>query len=269
MQMSSILTADMARASRNSHDTSVISALPANSLSRGQGVALWRQIAASLSEQIGNGRLLPGTRLPTEADFAAYFQVNRHTVRRAMEVLAAQGLVRVEQGRGSFVSEEILDYPLGPRTRFSESIRRQNREPAGVILAIEQMPADAMIADALAITHGRPVLFAKRLCLADQRPVAVGYHYLPVERFPQIGEMLAANPSITAALSASGLPNYRRKLTRIGARMPSVEEARLLEQARSRPVLVTEAVNVDAEGQAVELSIACYAAARMQLLVEN
>ena len=247
----------------------MISALPPTSLSRGQGISLWRQIAAALSEHIGSGRISPGTRLPTEADFADYFQVNRHTVRRAMEELAAQGLVRVEQGRGSFVSEEVLDYPLGPRTRFSESIRRQNREPAGLILTIEEMPADAMIGEALAIKRGRPVLFAKRLCLADHRPVAVGYHYLPIGRFPRIGELLAADPSITAALSASGLANYRRKITRIGARMPSAEEARLLEQARSRPVLVTEAVNVDAEGQAVELSIACYAAARMQLLVEN
>jgi GntR family transcriptional regulator, phosphonate transport system regulatory protein len=254
---------------RASHDSSVISALPVTLLNRGQGVALWRQIVVLLGEHIGNGRIAPGTRLPTEATFASHFQVNRHTVRRAMEELAAQGLVRVEQGRGSFVSEEVLDYPLGPRTRFSETIRRQNREPAGVILAIEEMPADAMIADALTIKRGRPVLFARRLCLADQRPVAIGYHYLPIGRFPQIGEMLAANPSITAALSASGLPNYRRKITRIGARMPSVEEASLLEQARSRPVLVTEAVNVDPEGLAVELSIACYAAARMQLLVEN
>jgi len=252
-----------------SDDSSMISALPPASLSRGQGVALWRQIAASLSEHIGSGRLSPGTRLPTEGDFAAHFQVNRHTIRRAMEDLAAQGLVRIEQGRGSFVSEEVLDYPLGPRTRFSESIRRQNREPAGIMLKIEEIPADLMLSDALAVKRGQPVLFARRLCLADQRPVAIGYHYLPITRFPRIAELLAGNPSITAALSASGLPNYRRKVTRIGARMPSVEEAKLLEQSRVRPVLVTEAINADTEGQPVELSIACYAAARMQLLVEN
>jgi len=244
-------------------------ALPSAVLDRGQGIALWRQIATSVGQHIGHGRCLPGARLPTEGEFARHFRVNRHTVRRAMEELASQGLVRVEQGRGSFVAEEVLDYPLGPRTRFSESIRRQNREPAGVILRIDEVAADALVAEALTVKVGRPVLLAKRLCLADERPVALGYHYFPLSRFPRIAEALSANPSITAALSAAGVPNYRRKITRIAARMPTAEEAGLLEQGKTRPVLVTEAVNVDPAGRPVELSIACYAASRMQLLVEN
>ena len=56
-----------------------------------------------------------------------------------MEELEGRGLVRIEQGRGSFVAEDVLDYPLGPRTRFSETIRRQNREPQGRILRIEEI----------------------------------------------------------------------------------------------------------------------------------
>ncbi len=51
--------------------------------------------------------------------------------------------------------------------------------------------------------------------------------------------------------------------------MPTPEEATLLQQSRARPVLVTEAVNVDAAGAPVELSIGRYAAARMQLVVES
>ena len=51
--------------------------------------------------------------------------------------------------------------------------------------------------------------------------------------------------------------------------MPTPEEAALLEQSRTRPVLVTEAVNVDPAGEPVEVSFACYAAGRMQILVES
>ena len=132
----------------------------ARALARGQGIALWRQIAGTLEKEIAGGDLSPGARLPTEADLSARFGVNRHTVRRAMEELKSRGLVRIEQGRGSFVAEDVLDYPVGPRTRFSETIRRQNREPQGRILRLEEMPADgggggAQAAPRPAGGHGR------------------------------------------------------------------------------------------------------------------
>src|SRR3954468_12172996 len=158
-------------------ETSMTAADPpitAAPLARGQGVALWRQIAGSLGKEIGAGRLPAGARLPTEAELSARFAVNRHTVRRAMEELQSRGLVRIEQGRGSFVAEDVLDYPLGPRTRFSETIRRQNREPQGRILRLEEIDAEGAVAEALQLRRGRPVIVAERLGLADGRPVVVG-----------------------------------------------------------------------------------------------
>ncbi len=244
-----------------------IGAAPA--LARGQGVALWRQILGALEQEIGGGGLPPGGRLPTEAALSARFAVNRHTIRRAMEELQARGLVRIEQGRGSFVAEDVLDYPLGPRTRFSELIRQQNREPQGRILRLEEVPADAVVAEALQLRRGRPVVLAERLGLADGRPVVVGTHYVSAVRFPGIATLLAADASITRALAASGVPDYRRQVTRITARMPTPQEAVLLEQSRTRPVLLTEAVNIDPSGVPVEASFARYAAGRVQLVVES
>ncbi|HTN11112.1 MAG TPA: GntR family transcriptional regulator [Acetobacteraceae bacterium] len=76
---------------------------------REDGVALWRQIANALEAEIAAATLAPGARLPTEAQLAARFAVNRHTVRRALEEMSRNGLIRVEQGRGSFVAEDVLD----------------------------------------------------------------------------------------------------------------------------------------------------------------
>jgi GntR family phosphonate transport system transcriptional regulator len=238
-------------------------------LVRRQGVALWRQIQHALEAEIASGRRKPGDRLPTEAELSARFAVNRHTVRRAMEELQGRGLVRIEQGRGSFVAEDIVDYPLGPRTRFSENIRRQNREPAGRILRIAEVSAEAALAEALGIRRGRGIILVERLSLADGRPVVLGTHHFPAARFPQLPELLARNPSITAALAASGVPDYRRRITRITARLPTPEEADLLQQSRSRPVLVTEAINTDSAGVVVEVAHGRYAAGRVQLVVES
>src|SRR5215472_9448661 len=81
-------------------------------IERGSGVTLWRQIAERLSRDLLSGVLKPGDRLPTELDLASRYAVNRHTVRRAVAALADQGYLRVEQGRGTFVAEHMLDYVL-------------------------------------------------------------------------------------------------------------------------------------------------------------
>ena len=242
---------------------------PPAGLARRQGVALWRQIQQAIEAEIASGRQGPGARLPTEAVLSARFAVNRHTVRRAMEELESRGLVRIEQGRGSFVAEDVLDYRLGPRTRFSEIIRRQSRAPEGRILRVAESPAEAALAEALGIRRGRPVVVVERLSLADGRPLVLGTHHFPAARFPRLAALLAENASITAALAACGVPDYRRQVTRITARLPTPEEAELLQQSRARPVLVTEAVNVDPDGAVVDVTHARYAAGRVQLVVES
>ncbi|WP_232478503.1 phosphonate metabolism transcriptional regulator PhnF [Roseomonas rosulenta] len=239
-----------------------------DAIARGQGVALWRQIAATIESEISRGGAAAGQRLPTEAVLTARFGVNRHTVRRALEDLEARGLIRVEQGRGAFVAEDVVDYRLGPRTRFSELIRRQNREPAGRILRVTEMPAETQLAEALGIRRGRLVLRAERLGLSNGRPIVLGVHHFPLPRCAAAAEALERDPSITAALAACGIPDYRRRASRITARLPTPEEAALLQQSRARPVLVAESINVDPEGQPVDWTQAVYAAGRVQLVVE-
>ncbi|QBC42426.1 hypothetical protein C1H71_01845 [Iodobacter fluviatilis] len=73
----------------------------------------------------GFGHKILRDRLPNETDLATRFAVNRHTIRRALQAIEAQGLVRIEQGRGTFVQEELIDYQLGRRTRFSHSLQKQ------------------------------------------------------------------------------------------------------------------------------------------------
>lgn len=92
---------------------------------RGSGIAVWRQIGESLADDIRNKLYTAGEQLPSEPELAAKFSVNRHTIRRAMGELEQSGLVRIEQGRGTFVQEHAIDYAIGKRTRFSENLRSQ------------------------------------------------------------------------------------------------------------------------------------------------
>lgn len=72
----------------------------------------YEQVADEIREQIDEGALRPGTRLPTEEALAEQFQTSRSTVREALRLLAAWHLVRVVVGRsgGAFVaSPDVAD----------------------------------------------------------------------------------------------------------------------------------------------------------------
>lgn len=235
---------------------------------RQDGVALWRQIFVRLQGDIASGGLKPGTRLPTEAELSAQFGVNRHTVRRALEELSRDGLVRVEQGRGSFVAEDVLDYNVEARTRFSEWIRKHNKEPSGLVRQLREVPADQRVAAGLGVRGGSRVVVLERLGFADDRPVSLARHYFPALRLKGMLQALQATPRITDALRSVGVDDYLRLQTRVTARLPTQTEAELLRMARNRPVLITENVNVDRAGTIVEFATGCYPTPRVQIVFE-
>lgn len=237
-------------------------------LRRHDGVALWRQIANGLKQEISAGLYPPGGRLPTEQQLSRRFGVNRHTVRRAMEALSHDGLIRVEQGRGAFVAEDVLEYAVEPRTRFSEWIRRHNKEPSGRVLRLVEIAADSRVAAALGIRPGARIVVLERLGLADGRPVSLATHYFPAARLRGLMEALKHEPTITAALKVVGVADYMRQVTRVTARLPTAEEAELLRTSRSRPLLETENINVDDNGAVVEFGVARYPTPRVQIVFE-
>ena len=235
------------------------------SIDRQDGVALWRRIAESLRSSIESGDHTAGGRLPTEAVLAGTFSVNRHTVRRALEALERDGLIRIEQGRGTFVTEDAMDYVVGPRTRFSEWIRRNNREPSGQALQLREIAADAAVASAFGMPEGQSVVLFERLGFADGKPVSLGRHHFRDLR------MLAAlreTDSITAAFQTIGIADYRRLSSRVSARMPTATEAERLRMPRGRPVLIAENINVGPDGAVVEFTVGCYPTPRVQIVFE-
>ena len=241
---------------------------PPDPVARQDGVTLWRQIADRLQHDIGAGIHPPGGRLPTEAELSQQFRVNRHTVRRALEELSRGGLVRVEQGRGSFVTEDVLEYAVEARTRFSEWIRRHNKEPSGRVLQLREIAADQQVAAALGIRPGSRVVLLERLGFADDRPVSLAQHFFPAMRLRGLLDALRGSPSITEALKAVGVSDYLRQLTRVTARLPSPEEAELLRMPRNRPLLITENINVDRAGAVVEFGVSRYPTPRVQIVFE-
>ena len=63
------------------------------------------KVAAALRQQLTNGEIAPGEKLPTESSLTQEFGVSRSVIREALAALAADGLVEARQGAGVFAAE--------------------------------------------------------------------------------------------------------------------------------------------------------------------
>lgn len=237
-------------------------------IERASGIAVWRQIRDAIKSEVLSGTFGPGDRLPTEHEFAAGLGVNRHTVRRAVADLVDLGLLRVEQGRGTFVQEHVLDYPIGKRARFTEAVERQNRSRGRKVLDVADIRADPAIAQALGIPAGRMVVHLRSLSDVDGRRVSLSNHYFSGARFPKIAQVARRAQSVSAAFAECGVDDYFRKVTQVTTRLPTRDEATLLHQPANRPVLISEGIDVDANGKPVGFSVILWAGDRVQLTFE-
>ena len=235
-------------------------------LQTGKGLPRWRQIADILGQEVLAERFAAG-RLPTEPELAERFGVNRHTVRRAIAALTERGLVHAVQGNGTFVVDRHIDYLLGRRTRFSANLQREGREAGYRMISVLRGPADEITARDLALKPGTTVLQLEIVGVGDGIPVSYGTHRFPAARFAGLLAAFTETNSITAALAACGVSDYTRRSTRLLARMPTVHEASCLEQPANRPVLQTEAINVDASGTPIQRSLTLFAGDRVQMVV--
>jgi GntR family phosphonate transport system transcriptional regulator len=244
--------------------------LGAMAVERGAGVAVWRQIEQTLANEIAASGFGDDGRLPSEGELAKRFGVNRHTVRRAMLGLAAQGLVSVEQGRGTFVQPGAIDYQIGRRTRFTENLREQSHVTTGKVLSTARVKAEPTVSKALGIRAGSFVYRIESLHEADGVPLTYARGWYPAARVQDFPEALERTQGgISAALAECGVTDYTRKWSRIGSMLPDAETARRLNINRQQPVLWVEHVDVDAQGVPVKYGVTHFAADRVQLYVEQ
>jgi GntR family transcriptional regulator, phosphonate transport system regulatory protein len=236
-------------------------------IERGRGVALWSQIGDILADDILKGRLRQGQMLPSAQELATRFDVNRHTVRRAMATLEQRNLVRTEQGRGTFVQEQTLDYAISRRTRFTQNMRNLNVDTDTEILEDAREIPPTQVAEALGLGKNEYVYRIETVSRADGHIVDHSTAYFPAARFPGLPAIHRRTQSVTQTLNEFGVSDYVRKHTRVSARLPDAHTARLMKQPANRPVLHVQSINADPRGMPVQYGITRFSGDWVQLVL--
>lgn len=140
-------------------------------------VPKYAQIADIFRQRIARGVWAQGLRLPANEDLAAEFGVSRVTVRQAVELLARDGLIEAQQGRGTFVTGAVKrDTWLKVETTLAD-LAEVYRDTLPEILNISESRTDAPLLPSDGKAAARYV-FMRRVHSRDDHPYCVISIYL-------------------------------------------------------------------------------------------
>lgn len=170
-------------------------------------VPRYQQVCSALRQWIAQGHYPPQSRLEPEKELCEMFGVSRITVRKALQMLAAEGLVKSVQGKGTFVQVDprasLVQADMSQRINRARQLAKNSRV---VKLTIEDSEASAEVCDDLKLPAGSNVL--KVSYVRVLRDMNIGY----VESFcPQDLELEFcaadfANNTLLTVLEDKGIP---------------------------------------------------------------
>ncbi len=120
----------------------------------------------------------PDTAIPSERELMATYAVSRATVRKAIDTLVADGLLRRIHGKGTFVARPRLESRLHLAS-FSQDMRRRGLTPSTRSLAVERDRPPADVAEALHLGATGEAWRIDRVRLADGQPIALEQGWYP------------------------------------------------------------------------------------------
>lgn len=232
-------------------------------------VPLYIQIAERLISQIESGDLSPGTQLAPERELSLDLNVNRMTLRRALQVLESQGLLDRRHGIGNFVANSKIDRQMESVFRFSSGMAKRGFTPGTKLISVEVIDAEQKLADDLNIPGYPQIYDILRLRSINQEPVMLESYKVPLNRFPGLQEFDLENRSIYEIFETE----YAVKITRTRQSLEPIIatsfEAEILRIARGDPLMLEKRLSYDAENLPVEFGKDRFRGDRFRFITET
>lgn len=239
---------------------------------RGRGARpLYLQVAEEILRAIRRGDIGPGDRVASEPELMRRHGVSRATAVRALEHLERDGLVRREQGRGTFVEEPRLVQRRPLLGSFTEHAQRHGHVASQRLIEMGPLQRDG--------EHppGSPwfgedveLLRIVRLRLVDDEPAGVHTILLPRATAERAGVDEAAltppDASLYALLDAVGI-RVAEAEEHLRAVPASAGEARLLGLPAGTALMQVLRVSFGRRGVPIEVTDARYAGERFDYSV--
>lgn len=215
------------------------------------------EVRDALVAQMHRGEIRPGQQLPSERDLCVALGVSRTTLRAALDLLEADGLIDRVQGSGTFAREPRISFDTSVLVSFTQGVMDKGRVPGAELLSsgkVKASRAGGLVASALRLDDAAFVWQIVRLRTANEAPVALEHSWFPVALAPGLGDDDLERRSIYGLLH----DRYGIELTSAEQRFEAVaareDDADLLDCLPGDPLMRVTRTATTADGTAVEFA---------------
>lgn len=227
---------------------------------------IYRQLSDLLEARL-TGQARPGDRLPSEAELSEKFDVNRLTVRRALDELNQRGLIETVRGKGSFVAAPRVRYDVsaGRDASFTRSMRDLGHRVGIRLLAVSTTENQELQTE---LDTSGPVLRCQTLRIVDDEPWSVSVTSIHTERFPGLTEQWTGDTSLFDFLLETHGVRMQRAYRTFAAGLAEPVEAEQLQVRVGVAVLEMRGLNIDQNGRPVAVVQHRFRGDRVQFTVD-
>lgn len=226
----------------------------------------YRELADTLAREIRSD-YVPGELLPAETALARRFDVNRHTVRRALDELVAAGMVTRHQGRGTQVVDRRLDYAVNAASKVTHNLAALGIATQTECLAQGLQAPPEAIAQRFGCRPDDRLLCVDTLRRIDGAPLMLLRHWFDPRRLPGWEQRYRGGSTRAVLDQHYGLQLFRRRV-RIESVAATRDDSRRLQCPLNAPLLQLASDNADRDGALVEVSISRARADRLAYHIE-
>ncbi|GAA4593647.1 GntR family transcriptional regulator [Planotetraspora phitsanulokensis] len=225
---------------------------------------LWVQAAELIERQVREGVLPAGRRLPAERELCTQMGISRVTLRRALQHLVEQGVLRSSHGRGWYVaSRPDRDWPNSLES-FTETARRKALVATSRVIRAEVREASLDEADQFGVAAGTKLFVLERVRMLDGLAIGVDASRVVLNLAPGLPDTDFAVASLLEELAAAGAEPVVAQSVIESMGCPE-EISGHLDLVPGDPVLVMHQSMVDAVGRVVLVSTITYRGDRYRL----
>ncbi len=184
------------------------------------------QLVYLFKQQIAAGMLRAGDRLPSESQICKKHKVSPMTVRRAINILADQGIVDTEQGRGTFVKPLKLESATFQLKALQDIF--YDKRTSVSILEASIHSVDHRVAQKLRLGEKDRVIYIRRLLAMEGEPLIYHREYLIYDPHRALVESELEVTSLRGLFRGERTSDFKYGELSIEATVVNEEEARLL-----------------------------------------
>lgn len=230
---------------------------------------LYVQIAEGLIDKIESGDLVAGQRLTSERNLSKSLGVTRVTLRQALQLLEAEGLIERRRGSGNYIAKPKIERATSRLNPFTKGMERSGFKTGAQVVLMERRLAKVSIANRLKISVSADLFYCHRVRSINIEPIMVEKFYLPLSYFPQFDDLNLEDRSIYETLKQEYNVHVCRAEQSLEAVVASEYEAELLNVSVGSPLLLERRIAFDQQDRPVEYAKDLYRGDRFKFLLNT